>query len=312
MYLGQIQFVFVTYVLPLHLFRHLYPNHIDKTGHPTGLNVSNTRLAAYNGTHIPLFGLLHGPIIWQPGSSSAQPHHINSCWYVADTPSPAILGLPSCERLEVVKMNCAVKVIQGTSWLPGPTPSPPAPKKIVPIKSTEDLIKKFPDRFQGIGQFPGEYTIRLCDNAQPVIHASQKCPISIHPKVNEELDKMVTLGIITPVNEPTDWVSSVAYTWKVSGELCPCLDPHYLNNTMCRDHHFRPTVNEVGHEFIHSKHFMKLDPRHGYWAVSLTPNPVCSPPEHPIWLISLLTSPLWPSLLPACFPEKDGSNTIQM
>ena len=90
-------------VLPLHLFRHLYANGIDKTGHLTGLNVSNTRLTAYYDTWIPLFGLLHGPIIWQPGSPSAQPHQINSCWYVADTPGPAILGLPSCERLEVAK-----------------------------------------------------------------------------------------------------------------------------------------------------------------------------------------------------------------
>ena len=164
-------------VLPLCLFRHLYPDCIDKTGHPTCLNVSNTRLTAYNGTQIPLLGSLHEPVIWQPGSTSAQSHQINSCWYVADTPVPAILGLPSCERLEDVKMNCAVKVIQVTFHLPGPTPAPPAPKKTVPIRSTEDLIRKFPDRFQGIGQFLGEYTIRLHDNAQPVTHVPQKCTI---------------------------------------------------------------------------------------------------------------------------------------
>ena len=118
----------------------------------------------------PCLDPLHGPIIWHPGSPSAQPFQINSCWYVADTPGPAILGLPSCKRLEVIKMNCTVKVIQDTSWLPGPTPAPPTPKKTVQIKFTEDLLKKFPDRFQGIGQFPGEYTIRLHDNAQHVIH----------------------------------------------------------------------------------------------------------------------------------------------
>ena len=129
-------------------------------------------------------------------------------------------------------MNCAVKVIQDTSHLPGPTQAPQAPKKTVSIKSTEDLIRKFPDRFQGMGQFPGEYTIRLCDNAQPVIHTSWKCPISIHPKVKAELDKMVKLGVITPVDEPTDWVSSVAYAWKASGELHICLDPCGLNNAI--------------------------------------------------------------------------------
>ena len=250
--------------LPLHLFRHLYPDCIDKTGYPTGLNMSNTRLTAYNGTQIPLIGLFHGPIILQPGSPSAQPCQINSCWYVADTPGHAILGLPSCERLEAVKMNCAVKVIQDTSHLPGPTPAPPTPKKTVPIKSTEDLIRKFQDRFQGIGQFPCEYTIRLCDDAQPVIHVPWKCPISIHPKVKAKLEKMVKLGVITPVDEPTDWVSSVAYTWKMYGELCICLDPCDLNDAIHRDHHDKPTVDGVTHEFAHSKYFTKLDARHGY------------------------------------------------
>ena len=98
-------------VLPLHLFRHLYPTCNDKTGHPTGLNMSNTRLTVYNGTWIPLFGSLDGPIIWQPESPSKQPCQINSCCYEADTPGPAILGLPSCKRFEVIKIkiNCAVK-----------------------------------------------------------------------------------------------------------------------------------------------------------------------------------------------------------
>ena len=58
-------------VLPLCLFRHLHPDHIDKTGHPAGLNVSNTRLTAYNGTLILLFGLPHWSIICQPVSPSA-------------------------------------------------------------------------------------------------------------------------------------------------------------------------------------------------------------------------------------------------
>ena len=216
-----------------------------------------------------LFGSLHGPIIWQTGSPSAQPHQINSCWYVADTPGPAILGLPSCERLEVVQMNCAVKVIQDTSWLPGPNPAPQALKKTVPIKSTEDLIKKFPDRFQGIGQLPGEYTIRLHDDAQPVTYAPPEISSFHNPRVKAELDKMVKLGVIYPVDEPTDWVSSVAYSKKASGELCFCLDPCDLNNAICRDHHHTPTVDEVAHEFAHSKYFTKFDTRHGYWAVVL-------------------------------------------
>ena len=87
------------------------PIAITKQVTQLSLKVCNTMLTAYNGTRIPLFESLNGPIIWQPGSPSAQLGQINSCWYVAETPSPAILGLPSCERLEVVKMNCTVKML---------------------------------------------------------------------------------------------------------------------------------------------------------------------------------------------------------
>ena len=45
------------------------------------------------------------------------------------------------------------------------------------------------------------------------------------PKVKAKLDKMVKLGVITPVDEPTDWVSSVAYAWKASSESCILFEP---------------------------------------------------------------------------------------
>ena len=90
---------------------------------------------------------------------------------------------------------------------------------------------------------------------------------SIHPKVKAELDKMVKLGVITPVDEPADWVSSVAYVWKSSGKLPICLDPHDLNNAFHSNHHCTPTVEVVAHEFAHSKYFTKLDARQGHWAV---------------------------------------------
>ena len=99
-------------VLPLCVFQCLYPDQISPAGLPTGLDHVSTKLTANNRSHIPLYEALHGPITWQPSGPGAQPHKVNSYWYVADTPSPAILGLPSCERLEVVKMNCVITVTQ--------------------------------------------------------------------------------------------------------------------------------------------------------------------------------------------------------
>ena len=95
-------------VLPLCVFLCLYPNQISPAGLPTGLDYVSTRLTAYNRSHIPLYGALCGPITWQPGHPGAQPHRVNTYWYVTDTPGPAILGLPSSEKLAVVKMNFAI------------------------------------------------------------------------------------------------------------------------------------------------------------------------------------------------------------
>ena len=94
-------------------------------------------------------------------------------------------------------------------------------------------------------------------------------PIFLHPKVRAELEKMAKLCVITPVEEPTDWVSSEKHTWRASGELHICLVLGNLNNAICRDHHCTPTVDEVAHEFAHSKYFTKLDAKHRYWEVVL-------------------------------------------
>ena len=94
-------------VLPLCMFGHLYPDQISQAGLPTGLDHISTWLTTYNRSPIPLYGALHGPITWQPDCPGAWPHRVNLYWYVADTPGPALLGLPWSEKLAVVKMNCA-------------------------------------------------------------------------------------------------------------------------------------------------------------------------------------------------------------
>ena len=137
------------------------------------------------------------------------------------------------------------------------------------IKSTDDLTREFPDRFTGIGKFAGEYRIRLCPDTHPVIHTPRKCPIALCPKVKEHLAKMEALGVITHIDQPTDWVLSITYIQKANGELCLCLVPHDLNRAICHDHHKMPTVEEVAHEFANLHYFTKLDACHGYWSIVL-------------------------------------------
>ena len=176
-----------------------------------------------------------------------------------------------------MKINCAITVIQPNTKPPSPAPAPTAtavkptaaPAAVKPIKSTDDLIKEFPGQFTGIGRFPGEYTIQLCYNVHSVIHAPRKCPIALCPKVKEHINKMECMGVITCVDQPMDWVSSNTYIQKANGELCLCLDPHDLSETIhCADHK-TPTVEEVAYECMHLHYFTKPDACYGYWSTIL-------------------------------------------
>ena len=189
-------------ILPRHLFWQLHPKQTSPDGLSIGLDPIQTKLIAYNGSPIPLYRILHGPILWQPNTPGAQPCMIHSYWYIADTPGPALLGLPACKKLAVVKVNCAVGTTQPNRCPTGTAPTqaarvakPPSARTPKPkcIKSTNDVMREFPDRFTRIGKLPGEYRIQLHPDAHLVIHThthtQRKCPIALHPKVKEHLEK---------------------------------------------------------------------------------------------------------------------------
>ena len=166
-------------VMPLCTFAKLFPRCINTDGSPRGLKSSTTHLTAYNGSKIPQFGTLDTAIDWTSKGKDIA-NCLRTRWYIADTPGPAILGLPSCAKLGIVELNCAVnlqkrKLVQQKK--------PTTEGKIVnqdlqhpnspPLNTKEDLIKAYPDRFEGIGHLPGTYHITLCSNAKPIVQSAQ-------------------------------------------------------------------------------------------------------------------------------------------
>ena len=137
------------------------------------------------------------------------------------------------------------------------------------LSSREDLISAYPDQFEGIGSFPGTYHITLREDARPVVHAPQKCPIARWPLVCEKLDEWEKSDIINPVEELTDWVSSLAYSMKPNGRLRLCLNPKDLNDAIKRDHHKTLTVEEITHQLAGSTRFTKLDGTSSYLCIVL-------------------------------------------
>ena len=245
-----------TNVLPVHIYKQMFPSQCTRPDAPGGLLNDNTMLTAYNGSHIPCHGYFMSNATWTPPHGGPMRMSVDK-WYVSGISGPAVMGYPLCRKLGVVHVNCSVDT------------SPASPKKQKLILTTNELQQEFPDRFDGIGRFPGEHHIYTRPEVQPTVHPPRKCPVALRPKVKESLDKMVELGVITQVDIPTEWVNSLTYVHKPDGSLRICLDPRDLNQAIKREHHRNPTVEECAHEFAGSKFFTKLDAKHGYWAVVL-------------------------------------------
>ena len=192
-------------IIPIRMYRKMCPGNIDSDGKPVQgtLKKRNTILTAYNGTQIPHFGVLSIPC--QYGEEAWR----KVDFYIAVTEGPAILGLPTITDLKLVSLNCAIEMH-------------------TPISSTAELVQMFPEQFDRIGKFQGRYHIVLDSDAQPIIHAPRKCPIQLKEELKKELEKMVQQEVIRKVNEPTDWVNSLAYSRKDNGSLRICLDPKDL------------------------------------------------------------------------------------
>ena len=251
-------------VMPLRTFAKLFPERFDKDGNPTGLSPSSTRLTAYNGSPIKQFGTFKTHVDWTPKNRRVT-NRLHTQWYVADTPGPAILGLPSCTRLNIVELHCSVKLQRRRP----PPQQVDALETLTDLSSRQDLIDAYPDRFEGIGRFPGTYHITLRENTTPVVHPPRKCPIALRPLVRDKLNEWEQEEIITPVEEPTDWVSSLTYSMKPNGKLRLCLNPKDLNLVIKRDHYKTPTVEEITHRLAGSTRFTKLDGTSSYLCIVL-------------------------------------------
>jgi len=94
-------------------------------------------------------------------------------------------------------------------------------------------------------------------------------PFAFQEDVKNELDRLVEIGVLAPVVEPTEWVSQMAAVKKPDGSLRICIDPQPLNEALEREHYRLPTFNDVLLTLNNAKIFSKLDVKHVFWYVQL-------------------------------------------
>jgi hypothetical protein len=212
-------------------------NNYNRIKRKPTIHETKAKLTAYNGSEISVIGQC---II----NTKKAGKNIPLMFIIVRPPSPPILGLKSCEKLNLIN-------------------------RIMKINAETDLSKEFSDCFGELGQLPETHHITVDPNIAPVVHAARKVPIALQEKLRNELFRMTELDVIEPVDTPSEWVSSLVVVEKPNGKLRICLDPKDLNQAIKRHHLQLPTADEIFSEMTGARHFTKLDASNGYWQIKV-------------------------------------------
>ncbi|KAL0151738.1 hypothetical protein M9458_052964, partial [Cirrhinus mrigala] len=172
---------------------------------------NNTKLITYGGSEIPTAGFV-------TFTCQSSERVFNLSFYVVKRNVQPLIGLPDCLQMKLVSFN----------------------KDIHHVSTDEDpsfanqIHSEYSDLFQDeIGKLPVTYPMKLDPAVHPVVKPARKILAAMHGKVEAELQRMVSKGVLIPVSEPTEWVPSMVATHKKnSEEIRICIDPMYLADTL--------------------------------------------------------------------------------
>ena len=72
---------------------------------------------------------------------------------------------------------------------------------------------------------------------------TKESAITIVGKTKVEIDRMLTVNVISRVDEPTDWCAPMAVTPKASRDVRICMNLTKLNQSIKREAHPLPSVD---------------------------------------------------------------------
>ena len=176
---------------------------------------------------------------------------------IADVDGTPILGLKSCEMLNLVH---AVREVKCTKNNDGTFAC-----------NKKYIFENYTSVFSGVGKLSDKhmYKITVDKDVTPVVHTCRRVPFKLHARLQSTLDSMEANGIISKVDKPTDWVNSLVIVEKKDGSLRPCLDPTDLNKAIKREHYHSPSIDEITSKLCGKTIFSIVDLKNGYWAVPL-------------------------------------------
>ena len=144
--------------------------------------------------------------------------------------------------------------------------------KLIGSVKTKKTLKQHSDRFEGLGDLGEPYKIQLRKDAVPfAITTPRRVALPLMEKVKAELQSMQERGIISKIEEPTEWCAGMVVVPKPNGKVRICVDLTKLNESVRREYFLMPVVDETLAKMSGAKVFSKLDANSGFWQIKLHP-----------------------------------------
>jgi hypothetical protein len=133
----------------------------------------------------------------------------------------------------------------------------------------ETIAVQYPGIFNGLGVYKDEIKINISSDAEPFVQSVPRVvPIALRKPLEKEIDRLLELGVIVPVEEHTSWVAPIVVVPK-GNDIRLCCDYTRLNKSVLRPHFPIPKVESTLARLKDSKFFSKLDASSGFYQIKL-------------------------------------------
>ena len=189
--------------------------------------------------------------------------------YVVDKATKLLLGAPAIRKLGLIRDipgSFTIKAIRSMKKS-DETTQPPVE---VSFESEADVKQCFPNLWSGLGKLDGDQHIEVTEDAKPFSqNVPRRVPVPLLGKVEAELEKMVKLDVIEPVDTPTNWCAPLVVVPKPNGNVRLCVDLTKLNKSVKREVYAMPSVEETLSKISQGSVFSKLDANSGFHQIPL-------------------------------------------
>ncbi len=238
-------------------------NIISRNDLPSSTKVqpNHVNLRMYNGTKLEAVGTatVH---LRNPKNSK----RYRGTFIVVPEERVPLIGSKSAQQMNFIKV-LQENLFSATEE--NSNPEPPVLHTTPPL-SREAVLEEFKDVFMDTpGTLQGSQKLEIDPDVTPVRQPLRRIPHALKKDLKRELTNLEELGVIVPVDTPTDWVSSLLVVKKPSGRLRICIDPKPLNKALKRCHYPLPVMEDILPEIAEAKVFSKCDLKDGFWHVVL-------------------------------------------